>query len=247
MKDAVRDKVTIITGASSGFGQAMAETFGEAGARLVLIARHAEQLQAVADCVASRGGTAVALQGDVTDPCTFEKALAVATDKWGRIDILINNAGGGVKIGVVEQQTAQSIDECLALNLTSVINACRIIVPTMKAQGSGLVINVSSACQKFAWPGWSVYSAAKGGLSLFSRCLHAEVRESGVAVTVLVPGGSNTGFAAACDIPSYNWDESKALRPEHIAQAALSVASLAQGAVVPEIVVYSMSQDITPF
>jgi len=247
MESPIRDKVTIITGASSGFGQAIAELFGKSGSQLVLIARNAQKLDAVVAGIVSQGGSAVALAGDVTDPTTFERALALANERWGRVDILINNAGGGIKIGLLETQSAQSVDECIALNLTSVINGCRIIVPAMKAQGSGLVINVSSACQKFAWPGWSVYSAAKAGLSLFSRCLHVEVRESGVAVTVLVPGAANTGFAAASGISGCAWDESNALRSEHIAQAALSVASMSRGAVVPEMVVYGLAQDITPF
>ena len=111
----------------------------------------------------------------------------------------------------------------------------------------GLIVNVTSACAKFAWPGWSVYSAAKAGLAMFSRCPHAEPRPHGIAVTVLTPGGSNTGFQASAGISGFDWDESESLRPEHVAHAALSIAAMPPGAAVPEIVAYGMAQEIIPF
>lgn len=240
-------KVIVITGATSGFGRAMVGKFSMAKYKLVLVARTQSKLDAVVEQVNSIGGEAVALCGDVTKRETFEKVLAVAVDKFGQLDVLINNAGGGVKIAPIEEMDDSAVQECLDLNLNSVIKACRIIVPQMKKQKSGLIINLSSACAKFAWPEWSVYSAAKTGLSMLSRCLHAELRPHGIGVSVIVPGGSNTGFQKNSGIDTFEWDEENALRPEHIADAAFNIVNMPQGGFVPEIVVYGMEQEVIPF
>jgi NAD(P)-dependent dehydrogenase (short-subunit alcohol dehydrogenase family) len=240
-------KVIVITGATSGFGLAMAERFGKAGAQLILVARNSEQLEKTVALVIKSGGQAVAVAGDVTVPGTFDKVLAVALERFGRIDVLINNAGGGVKIAPIEAMDDASVQQILDLNLTSVIAACRTIVPQMKKQQSGLIINLTSACAKFAWPQWSVYSAAKAGLSMFSRCLHAELRPFNLGVSVIVPGGSNTGFQQNSGIGAFGWNEENALRPEHIAEAAHSIVFMSKGGFVPEMVVYGMEQEVIPF
>lgn len=241
------DKVIVITGASSGFGRAMAEKFGNAGARLVIVARNAEQLEEVAVTINRSAGSAVAVPGDVTLPDTLKKAVQAAIDNFGRVDVLINNAGGGVKIAPIEEMDEASVQSCLDLNLKSVIHGCRAVVPQMKKQGEGLIINLTSACAKFAWPEWSVYSAAKAGLSMLSRCLHAELRPFGIGVSVIVPGGSNTGFQKNAGIGTFEWDESLALRPEHIADAAFGIVNMPKGGFVPEMVVYGMEQEVIPF
>lgn len=241
------DKIIVITGASSGFGLAMAERFGSAGARIIPVARDAAKLEEVVKIIRKAGGEAVPVAGDVTDTATFDKILAAALEHFGRIDVLINNAGGGVKIGPIEEMDDATIQACFDLNLGSVIRGCRAVVPQMKKQQSGLIINVTSACAKFAWPHWSVYSAAKTGLSMFSRCLFAELRPFGIGVSVIVPGGSKTGFQQNAGIGAIEWDESNALRPEHIAEAAFSIVNQSKGAIVPEIVVYGMEQEIIPF
>ncbi len=241
------DKVIVITGASSGFGLAMAEKFGKAGAKLVLVARNQNKLEDAVQKVKRLGGEAIAIVGDVTKSETFTQIINTAMESYGGIDVLINNAGGGIKVAPIEEMDDSTIQACMDLNLGSVIKACRTIVPQMKKQGGGLIINLTSACAKFAFPEWSVYSAAKMGLSMFSRCLHAELRPFGIGVSVIVPGGSNTGFQQSSGIAAFDWDESKALRPEHIAEAAFGIVNLPDGAVVPEMVVYGMQQEIIPF
>lgn len=241
------DKVIVITGASSGFGLAMAEKFCQEGARVLLVARNAGKLEEIAAGLNELPGEAAVVAGDVTDAGTFEQVVEVAKERFGRIDVLINNAGGGVKIAPLEEMDDESIQKCLDLNLASVIKGCRSVVPQMKKQGCGLIINVTSACAKFAWPEWSVYSAAKTGVSMLSRCLHAELRPFGIGVSVIVPGGSNTGFQQDAGIERFGWDEQQALRPEHIAEAAFSMVNQPQGAVIPEMVIYGMEQDVVPF
>ncbi|MFZ2657801.1 MAG: SDR family oxidoreductase [Victivallales bacterium] len=240
-------KVIVITGATSGFGLAMAEKFARSGCSLALVARGKEKLTELVKKVEKLGGKAIAISADVTKSGAFDSVLAETVKKFGRIDVLINNAGGGVKIGPIEDMDEASVRQILDLNLTSVINSCRAIVPQMKKQKGGLVINLTSACAKFAWPQWSVYSASKAGLSMFSRCLHAELRPFNIAVSVIVPGGSNTGFQKNAGINNFGWNEENALRPEHIAEAAHGIVFMSKGAAVPEIVVYGMEQDVVPF
>jgi len=241
------DKVIIITGASSGFGKAMAERFAKAGASLVLVARQAAPLEEIVCGIRKTGGTAVAVAGDVTQSGTFDRALLAAVENFGRLDVLINNAGGGIKIAPIEQMDDVTIQACLDLNLSSVIRGCRTVVPQMKKQGHGLIINVTSACAKYAWPEWSVYSAAKTGISMFSRCLFAELRPCGIAVSVIVPGGSRTGFQKNAGIRGFEWNEENALRPEHIAEAAFGIVNQTNGAIIPEVTVFGMEQEIIPF
>jgi NADP-dependent 3-hydroxy acid dehydrogenase YdfG len=243
----IMGKVIAITGASSGFGLAMAEKFNKENANLILVARNSKKLEKIIKMLNKSGGNAIAVVGDVTKSETFKNVLQVAIEKFGKLDVLINNAGGGVKIGPIEDMDDTSIQDCLDLNLSSVIKACRTIVPQMKKQGNGLIINLTSACAKFAWPEWSVYSAAKTGLSMLSRCLHAELRPYGIAVSVIVPGGSNTSFQQHAGISKFDWNEQNALRPEHIANAASSIVNQPSGAVIPEMVVYGMEQDVIPF
>ena len=240
-------KVIVITGATSGFGLAMAEKFAKSGCSLALVARGKEKLAELAANVERLGGKALAISADVTKSGSFDTVLSETVKKFGRIDVLINNAGGGVKIAPIEEMDEASSREILDLNLTSVINSCRIIVPQMKKQGGGLIINLTSACAKFAWPQWSVYSASKAGLSMFSRCLHAELRPFHIGVSVIVPGGANTGFQKNAGINNFGWNEENALRPEHIAEAAHGIVFMSKGAVVPEMVVYGMEQDVVPF
>jgi NAD(P)-dependent dehydrogenase (short-subunit alcohol dehydrogenase family) len=241
------NKVIVITGATSGFGQAMVEKFGKAGCKLVLVARTQVKLDAAVEQVIAAGGEAVAVCGDVTVSETFEKVLAAAVENFGRLDVLINNAGGGIKIAPIEEMDDASIQACLDLNLTSVIKSCRTIVPQMKKQGGGLIINLTSACVKFAWPEWGVYSAAKIGVSMLSRCLNAELRPHGIRISEIIPGASNTGFQASAGVSGSDWNEANALRPEHIADAAFSLVNMTDGGIVPEMAVYGMEQEIIPF
>jgi short-subunit dehydrogenase len=109
---------------------------------------------------------------------------------------LINNAGAGGRIAPTAEQSDEEIIQTLHLNLTSVILGCRRVAPIMTAQGSGTIVNISSVCAKYSWPGWSIYSAAKAGVERFSKGLYLEVRPSGVRVTVVTPSWGATEF---CD------------------------------------------------
>jgi NADP-dependent 3-hydroxy acid dehydrogenase YdfG len=242
----VKNKVVIITGASSGFGEAMAERFAREGARLIIMGRNKGRLESVEGLLKDLGADTVSVIGDINNPKTYEKSLAIAMEKWNGVDILINNAGGGVKVAPIDEQTRESIRASISLNLESVINGCRIMVPQMKKQKNGLIINVTSLADRRAWPHFSIYSAAKAGLSMFSRCLYTELRPFNIRVTVIVPGASKTRFSENAGLEPLQWDESDALRPEHIAHAALFAATLPAGAVAPEISVSGTNWEVIP-
>jgi NAD(P)-dependent dehydrogenase (short-subunit alcohol dehydrogenase family) len=249
MTESLKGKVAVITGVGSGFGKATAELFaGLDQVNLVLIDNDAKALEATAENCKKAGSKVIALPGDVTKSGTFEGALKDALDNFGRVDFLINYAGGALKVAPIEEMDDEINRKIIDLNLTSAIMSCRTFTPQFKKQGFGKIINVSSACDRRSWPGWSIYSAAKAGLNAFTRCLYTELRPHGIAVTLLVPGGSNTGFqAAAQGVNKFEWDEELAVRPEHFADMVYQTCALTKGGCVTELVLYGLAQDVSGY
>lgn len=249
MAESLSGKVAVISGVGSGFGKATAELFAELDqVNLVLIDRNEEALKATADNCRASGSDVVELAGDVTELETFERALEESLDNFGKVDFLINYAGGAIKVAPIEEMDDETNQRIIDLNLTSVIMSCRTFTPQFKKQGDGKIINVSSACDRRSWPGWSVYSAAKAGVNAFTRCLYTELRPHGIAVMLLVPGGSNTGFQAAAEgADTFEWDEELAVRPEHFADMVYQTCALTKGGVVTELALYGLAQDVSGY
>jgi NAD(P)-dependent dehydrogenase (short-subunit alcohol dehydrogenase family) len=249
MAESLKGKVAVISGVGSGFGKATAELFARVDqVGLVLIDRDEDNLKATADACWAAGSQVVAIAGDVTLPDTWDRALKETRETFGKIDFLLNYAGGAVKVGPIEEMDDETNRRIIDLNLTSTIMACRTFTPQFKAQGYGKIMNVSSACDRRSWPGWAVYSAAKAAVNAFTRCLYTELRPHGIAVGVLVPGGSNTGFqAAAQGVNKFEWDEELAVRPEHFADMVYQTCALSKGGVVTELVIYGLAQDVSGY
>jgi NAD(P)-dependent dehydrogenase (short-subunit alcohol dehydrogenase family) len=249
MTESLKGKVAVITGVGSGFGKATAELFAKADqVSLVLIDYNKQALEATAKACKESGSKVVALASDVTKPETFTRALKETLDNFGKVDFLINFAGGALKVAPIEEMDDEINRRIIDLNLTSAIMSCRTFTPQFKKQGFGKIINVSSACDRRSWPGWSVYSAAKAGLNAFTRCLYTELRPHGIAVTLLVPGGSNTGFqTAAAGVNKFEWDEELAVRPEHFADMVYQTCALTRGGCVTELVLYGLAQDVSGY
>ena len=249
MAESLAGKVAVISGVGSGFGKATAELFAKTDqVNLVLIDRNEASLKATADVCAAAGSKVVAIASDVTRAETFERALAAALEAFGRVDFLINYAGGALKVAPIEEMDDEINRRIIDLNLTSTIMSCRTFTPQFKQQGFGKIVNVSSACDRRSWPGWSVYSAAKAGVNAFTKCLFTELRPHGIAVTLLVPGGSNTGFqGAAAGVSKFEWDEELAVRPEHFADMVYQTCALTKGGCVSEMLVYGLAQDVSGF
>ena len=233
----MKDKIVFITGGTSGFGKASAELFAAEGARVIIAARRQEELDAVSAAI---GCDAVRM--DVTDYDAWLRAKAYILERYGRIDVLLNNAGGGVAIKPVAEQTREDIDRAIALNLNSVIYAANVFAPVFMAQRSGTIINVSSVCARECWPEWGVDGAAKAGVLNFSKSLYLELRPYGVRVTTLIPAASRTGFNPAAGLQASDHD----LVPSDIAQTALYICRLPQHAVVEDVTVWGMDQEVNP-
>lgn len=249
MTETLKGKTAVISGVGSGFGKATAELFAKLDqVNLVLIDRNEETLNATAENCKSSGSEVVAVNGDVTKLETFELALKEVLDKFGKVDFLINYAGGALKVAPIEEMDDEINERIIALNLYSAIMSCRTFTPQFKEQGFGKIFNVSSACDRRSWPGWSVYSAAKAGVNAFTRCLYTELRPHGVCVMLLVPGGSNTGFQAAAEgADKFEWDEELAVRPEHFADMIYQACALTRGGCVTELVLYGLAQDVSGY
>jgi NAD(P)-dependent dehydrogenase (short-subunit alcohol dehydrogenase family) len=249
MAESLKGKVAVISGVGSGFGKATAELFAATDqVGLVLIDFNEKALQATVAACQAAGSKVVALAADVTKAETFERALKEALAGWGKVDFLINYAGGALKVAPIEEMDDAINRRIIDLNLTSTIMSCRTFTPQFKKQGYGKIINVSSACDRRSWQGWSVYSAAKAAVNAFTKCLYTELRPHGIAVTLLVPGGSNTGFqAAAAGVNKFEWDESLAVRPEHFADMVYQTCALTKGGCVSEMLVYGLAQDVSGF
>lgn len=249
MTESLKNKVAVISGTGSGFGKATAELFAENDqVNLVLIDFNAEALAATTEVCQAAGSKVVSIVGDVTQKETWDRVLSETLNTFGKIDFLINYAGGALKVAPIEEMDDAINQKIIDLNLTSVIMSCRAFTPQFKQQSSGKIINVSSACDRRAWPGWSVYSAVKAAVNQFSRCLYTELRPFGVGVTLLVPGGSNTGFQAAAEgADKFEWDEDLAVRPEHFADMVYQTCALTKGGIVTELVLYGLAQDVSGY
>lgn len=198
MEHYVKDKVVIITGGSSGFGKEAARILLEMEAKVAITGRSRQRLDAAAADLAH--ANLLPVRADAVKTDDWKRLVAEVLKRFGRIDVLVNNHGAGVKIAEVENMDDQAIRDVLDVNLTSVIKGCREVIPAMKQQGRGHIVNVSSGCAHHSWPSWAVYTAAKAGMIGYTRCLHLEMAQWGGKATSFVPGAARTGFCDAAGI-----------------------------------------------
>ncbi len=198
MKNHITDKVVLITGGSSGFGLEAARMLLELGARVVITGRSADRLEEAEKALDHR--ELLAVQADATRTADWRRSLDATLERFGHLDVLVNNHGAGVKIADVEAMDDEEIATVLDINLVSVIKGCREAITVMKPRGRGHIVNVSSGCARHSWPSWGVYTAAKTGMVGFTRCLHLEMAEWGGKATSYVPGAARTGFCEAAGI-----------------------------------------------
>ncbi|MBE7045406.1 MAG: SDR family oxidoreductase [Ruminococcaceae bacterium] len=232
------DKIVLITGATGGYGLATAKKFKKNGDTVLIASRDAEKVKKVVEEYSFAEGYVL----DVTKYSDWVKVKTAILEKYRRIDVLVNNAGGGVRIAEVAEQTAEEIDCAIALNLNSVIYGSQIFAPLMKEQKSGTIVNISSVCARHCWGGWSVYAAAKAGVLNFTKGLYVELRPFGVRATCIIPAAASTGFQKSAGIA----EECQTLYPEHIADAVFYAANQPEGVVVEEMTVWGTSQDVQP-
>ncbi|MBB3146449.1 NAD(P)-dependent dehydrogenase (short-subunit alcohol dehydrogenase family) [Phyllobacterium trifolii] len=186
-------QVWLITGSSRGLGRSLAEAVLRAGHKLVATARNPSQLSGLAE----RYGDQVRLfELDVTDPAAADAAVKRAVDTFGRLDVLVNNAGYG-NVNAIEDTSIEEFRAQIETNLFGVINVTKAAIPVMREQKSGHIIQFSSVGGRIGALGRAPYSAAKWGVEGFSEVLAKEIGPMGVKVTIVEPGGFRTDFAGA--------------------------------------------------
>jgi len=232
----------IVTGGSKGYGYGIAEALRAQGAEVWITGRDEADLKAAA---AKLGAKAV--KADVASGADWDRLVEAVMASKGRLDILVNNAGAGVAIAPVAEQSDDAIELSIGANLTGAILGCKRAAKIMGAQKSGFIVNISSVCALHAWPGWSVYTAAKAGLSKFGHGLYTELRPLGVRVTTVTPSWGSTSFGAAAKLPERDaGTAAKCMSPQEMGDLIVKLCSMPEHLAVPDITVQPMIQEITP-
>ncbi len=221
------NRVTVITGASSGIGAALAQELAREGHHLVLAARREDRLTALERELRAAGATVLAVRCDVTKRDEAEVLIHRAAREFGRIDVLVNNAGRG-HFSSVEDTTDEMIESMFAVNVYALWHTTRPALKYMRAQGAGHIINVASIAGKIAFPYNSAYVAAKHACVGFTHALRLELVETGIHASVICPAGVMTEWASATEGGSIL---------ELFSQAGPAVKSIAadRGATLPPI------------
>lgn len=195
MSKSLKDKVVLITGASSGFGADAALLFARQGCDVVLAARRVDRLQALVDEIRRAGGDALAVPVDVSQRVEVELMVKTVLEIYGRIDILFNNAGFGRLDWLENLDPQRDIETQLDVNLTGLIQVTRAVLPHMYRQRSGHIINMASVAGWIAAPLYTIYSASKYGVRGFTDALRREAAPLGVKVSGIYPGPAATEFS----------------------------------------------------
>lgn len=245
------DAVVIITGASSGIGAATATQLAQRGARLSLLARSQARLEQVRAIAKTRGANdALALACDLRDETQVENAVAATLEHYGRLDILINSAGLSLN-GAVDGYSLDDWRTVIETNLTGTFLTCRAVLPTMKRQGGGQIINISSGAGRNGIKQMAAYCAAKFGVIGFTESLALEVRNDNIRVAVLLPGSVATNFSqtasrheAAEAIPPQQRDIGYALTADEVAGVILTMLEQPSQCWMSEVVVRPLNLEL---
>jgi NADP-dependent 3-hydroxy acid dehydrogenase YdfG len=197
----LRGKVALITGASSGLGEAIAEALASRGVRLALSGRRAERLRTAAERLAASGATeTLALPGDVREEAYVREMVRQTVERWGQLDILIANAGRGYRAPIAEGDPAEW-KAVLDINVYGLLLTLHYGVPALLAAGGGHVVVMSSVAGRVVEAGNGVYSASKHAATVLAEALRQEVTRQGVRVTSIEPGVVRTAFQEAAGYP----------------------------------------------
>lgn len=189
----LKDKACIVTGGGSGIGRATCQVFADEGARLVVADRNLEAAEAVAETVRGAGGDAVALPVNVSKAAEVRQMTKDVLDRFGRIDVLVNNAGYGIP-GTVVETSEEDWDALMAVNLTGVFLCCKHAIPVMIRQGGGVVVNVASVVANVGIANRAAYCASKGGVAALTRAMALDHVADGIRVNAVAPGTINTPY-----------------------------------------------------
>lgn len=242
--------IVFITGASAGFGSAMARTFVQHGHQVIISGRRADRLQALAD---ELGDAALPVVFDVSDKAALHAALAALPEPWRQIDVLINNAGLALGTTPAHESSLDDWETMIATNCTGLVTMTRAILPAMVARGAGLVINLGSVAGHYPYPGGNVYGATKAFVDQFTLNLRADLVGTGVRATTLAPGlcggteFSNVRFKGDDAAASKVYEGTVPLTADDIAATAYWIATLPPHININNIEMMPTCQGFSPF
>lgn len=237
-------KVVAIAGASSGIGEACARLFARKGYRVSICARREQLLHEIVGSIREEGGKAIAVRADMSRWDDARRFILTTKDNFGRIDVLFNNAGAGIRYTDFENLTVDEIEEGINVNLKTVLFGCLAVIPVMREQGKGHIINTTSILGKRARAGLSVYTAAKHAVDGFSRSLMNEVKKHGIKVSILGPAMVNTEWARKAGIQAPF--AKTMLEPEDVAKAVEFLVETPEYYSVWSIDLMALGQTIDP-
>jgi NAD(P)-dependent dehydrogenase (short-subunit alcohol dehydrogenase family) len=215
------NQIALVTGGGRGIGRAIALAFAEEGAEVVVAARTAAEIEAVAEEVRQRGRRALAVPTDVTDEASVNALIDRTVQEFGRLELLVNNAGWGIFKRVVDL-TAAEWDSIIAVNLRSVFLGCKAALPHLMAQQRGVILNVSSMAAYGGAPDYGPYSASKAAVNNLTQTLAAEAQPYNVRVNAICPG------PVASRLRSSHYpeeDPTRLMPPDTVAAVAVFLAS----------------------
>ncbi len=253
MNSKLSGAVAMVTGASSGIGAATARRLAQEGAAVAVLARRKDRLEQLVADIQDAGGVAHAVQADITDRTEAESAIQSVVDRFGRLDILINNAGL-MLLGPIVGAEVEEWERMLAINVRGLLYMTRAALPHLLAAANGSerqvadVVNISSIAGRQAWPNFGVYNLTKFGVNGFTESLRQEITQRHVRVGVLEPGGVDTELGShnneriKTDILEPFKAQHELLRPEDIADAIAFMVTRPRRASIAELWVMPTDQ-----
>jgi NADP-dependent 3-hydroxy acid dehydrogenase YdfG len=248
VQDNIQGKVAIVTGASSGIGESMARHLAARGARVVLAARRTDRLDKVVAEIREAGGQALAVATDVSKRADLERLAAATVEAFGRIDVLVNNAGV-MPLSPIEKLKVDEWDRTIDVNIKGVLYGIAAVLPRMQAQGSGHIVNVASiAGIKVFTPIGTVYSATKHAVRAISEGLRVEVGNSGIRVSVVSPGAVESELKFGSTDPDATaglkaFYDANQIPADAVARAVVYAVEQPANVDINEVVVRPVSQD----
>ena len=240
---ALRGAVVAVTGASAGIGRECVLAFAREGSRVAAAARRLDRLEALATEVRALGAEVLVLKTDVGDAEEVRRFVQATVDRFGRLDVLVNNAGYGVR-GTVEETPASAYERLMRVNYLGTVYGCQAAIPIMRRQGAGVIINVSSIVGHRALAGGAAYAATKAAQISLTEALRVELRGSGVHACSVHPIGTETEFGVVAARESGNDDVGGGVGPQQSAQAVANAIVRAAQRPRPEVYPYPLSRAI---
>lgn len=235
-------KVAIVTGGNGGYGAGIAEVFKNDGMDVYITGRNEAKLHETAERLGVKP-----IRADVQSATDWDMVFETVLKESGTVDYLINNAGGGVAKAHLSELDDDDIIACISINLTGLILGSKRAAAIMKDRGTGTIVNISSVVALEAWPGWTVYSAAKGGLDQFTKCLYAELRPYGARATLVVPSWGQTEFMTNANLPAQGDDiRQVATKPTELGDLVLYCCKLPEHLWLQEAILWPTVQEVIP-